>query len=128
MSAKSVSINRLKIICVVIGVACWIPISGWVGFEPVAAQEDADQKALQMRHTRADGDFKVYFQPVKAVYHVDEEIKFKIKGNRDFFLYLFSINTAEDRAVLLIPSYLQKGNKYKECQNNNRTQGYLFAS
>jgi hypothetical protein len=57
-------------------------------------------------------NLNVNFKPGKEVYHVNEPIEFSVKGDRDFFLYLFSISPAGE-AVLLIPGKEQEGNKYK---------------
>ena len=58
------------------------------------------------------GDLRIDFRADKEFYRVNEPISFSIKGNRTFFLYLFSIS-AEGEAVMLIPGPEQKGNKYK---------------
>ncbi len=57
------------------------------------------------------GDLQIDFRADKASYRVDEAISFTIKGNRTFYLYLFSISE-KGEAVMLIPGPEQKGNKY----------------
>lgn len=76
---------------------------------PCFAQEEDKQIRL-----RGGQDFEFSIAPEKESYSVNESIRFKVKGNQDFFLYLFSVNQDQNTAVLLIPGSKQKGNKYKK--------------
>ena len=77
----------------------------------VSADEATDDKALGIRDS--GGELHVDFSPAKPRFQVGEAIRFNIRGNRDFFLYLFSINEADGSAVLLIPGSRQEGIKYR---------------
>lgn len=73
------------------------------------AQEE--DKQIQLRGGQ---EFAFSIAPEKKFYSVNESIRFNVKGNKDFFLYLFSVNQDQNTAVLLIPGSRQKGNKYKK--------------
>ncbi|GEM_PF-5742332 len=48
----------------------------------------------------------------KETFVPGEFIKFYVKGNQTFFLWLFSIDEKSSRADMIIPGQLQKGNKF----------------
>lgn len=75
-----------------------------------ALAQSSSEKELGVR--RSDSGLKVTFEPVKQSYQVDESVRFRIKGNQTFYLYLFSINKEKNRAALLIPNDMH-GNKYQ---------------
>lgn len=60
-----------------------------------------------------DGDFVVEFEPVKPVFNAGEPIRFKVMGNKTFYLYLFSIDEKANRGYVLLPNLRQQYNKYK---------------
>ena len=56
---------------------------------------------------------RIKLEPVKASFKVDEPIRFHIRGNKTFFLYLYSVDRETDEVTLLIPTRKgQKHNKY----------------
>lgn len=56
---------------------------------------------------------RVKLEPVKASFKVDEPIRFHIRGNKTFFLYLYSIDKETDEVTLLLPNRKgQRHNKY----------------
>lgn len=57
------------------------------------------------------GDLQIELRADKPSYRVNEAISFSIKGNKTFYLYLFSISE-KGEAIMLIPGPEQKGNKY----------------
>lgn len=57
-------------------------------------------------------DLKVSFIPVEAVVSVGEAIRFKVNGNKTFYLYLFSISE-NGEGYLLLPNKLQQYNVYE---------------
>ena len=75
------------------------------------AGDDPSERALGIRDRREP--FQVSLEPLRPSYRVGEPIRLRVRGNRDFFLYLFSINREEGRALRLIPSDRQRGNKYR---------------
>jgi hypothetical protein len=74
----------------------------------------AEEKAVGFRSgDDSDGDFQVRFEPLKDVYQTGERIRFKIKANKTCYLYLFSIDEAQNRGYVLLPNVKQQYNKYK---------------
>jgi hypothetical protein len=74
----------------------------------------ADVKRLNVRSSAEEqGDFKVKFEPVKPVFKVGESIRFKVKGNKTFYLYLFSVDQKEKIGYVLLPNVKQQYIKYK---------------
>src|SRR6056297_1004208 len=67
-----------------------------------ALAQSSSEKELGVR--QADSGLKVSFEPVKQSFQVDESVRFRLRGNRSFYLYLFSINKEKNRAALLIPN------------------------
>ena len=55
----------------------------------------------------------VEFAPNKAVYKVEEAIKFKVTANKDCYLYIFGINEAAKMAYVLLPNKLETDNQIK---------------
>lgn len=88
-------------------VACWSILFS----HKAAAAEGTGLKTLSIR--KALDPLKIEFEPIRPSFKAGEPVRFRIKGNKDFFLYLFSINREQRRAVRLIPSSMQSGNKYK---------------
>lgn len=78
------------------------------------AQEQSDEKAIRIQEQ--SNDLKVTFESVKDTYKVGEAIRFKVKGNQRFYLYLFSINRRDQTSVLLLPNNKQKDNRYDANQ------------
>jgi len=64
-------------------------------------------------NTATDGNFQINFEPIKSVFKVGEPIRFKVKGNKTFYLYLFSIDSASNRGAVLLPNVRQQYVKYK---------------
>ena len=56
----------------------------------------------------SDGDFQVNFEPVKTVFKTGESIRFKVKGSKTFYLYLFSIDSLQNRGYVLLPNLKQQ--------------------
>ena len=79
--------------------------------QQTTAEDNLSAKTLTLRRT--DAPLKIEFEPLSPSFKVGESVRFRVKANKDFFLYLFSINREQGRAVLLIPSGMQAGNKYK---------------
>jgi len=108
MKSQDIFNKRLKGVMVLLGVPALVMAIGLI--YPCASMAK-DEKALGIRE-RQKG-FRVSLEPMKPSYGVGEAIRFRIKGNRSFFLYLFSINKEKRRAVILIPSEMQAGNRYR---------------
>ncbi len=54
-------------------------------------------------------------EPSRDSFRVDQPIRFNVKGNRDFYLYVYNV-TEDGDAILLLPSRTQ-GNKLKAGQS-----------
>ncbi|MEW6267486.1 MAG: DUF4384 domain-containing protein [Thermodesulfobacteriota bacterium] len=63
------------------------------------------------------GELQIIFEPLKPVYAVGEPIQFKVRGNRDFYLYLFNIDAKRNVGFLLLPNGLQEENRYEANQD-----------
>ena len=74
---------------------------------------EANQELIKQLTSRAvNSGLHVEMKPIKAAFEPNEAIKFNIKGNKDFFLYVFAINEANQTATMMLPNTFQKGNKY----------------
>jgi len=85
-----------------------------------ASAQDSVQSKLGIRPSGSSsssivlhqqGDLQIDFRADKPFYRVDEAISFTIRGNKTFYLYLFSISE-QGEAIMLIPGPEQQGNKY----------------
>ena len=80
-----------------------------VVFSPLQAQEtDATEKAIRVQSSK---QLKVDISTTKETYRVGEPIRFRVKGNQSFFLYMYTVDE-DGEAVLLLPNAEQEGNKY----------------
>lgn len=62
-----------------------------------------------------DGNLAVSFTPTKTTVKVNEDVRFKVKGNKKFYLYLFSVGN-DGTGSLLLPNDQQKSQIFKENQ------------
>lgn len=86
---------------------------GGVALQGTALAADADEKAINVRDSGSRaGDLRVNFEPLNSVYEVDEPIRFRVRGNKTFFLYVYTVDKDTGNAVLLLPNRKQTGNKY----------------
>ncbi len=79
-------------------------------FKCVFAMVEVTEKAIGLDNRTQS--LKVSFELRSSSYRVGEAIRFNVKGNKDFYLYVFAINEAERRAVLLIPNEKRR-NRYR---------------
>jgi len=82
-------------------------------FATAMAAEELTEKGIKIRGAQG---LEVDFKPFKKRYHTGESIKFDIKGNREFYLYLFNIDKETDKGVMFLPNKLDTGNKYSAEQ------------
>lgn len=74
--------------------------------------EDFESKAIRVDNPENE-PLRVALKPSQESFKVGEPIRFTARGNKDFFLYLFSVNQDTDEATLILPSKQgQKDNKY----------------
>ena len=72
-------------------------------FEQLSVKAVADNLSVEMKTTKDS------FKP-------NEAIKFNIKGNQDFFLYIFAVDQNSGNVTMMLPNAIQKGNKYSGKQ------------
>jgi hypothetical protein len=70
-----------------------LAIVGWAG----------SSTAIQVKPTEVSA-FQLSFAPVKPVYKVGESIQFKVSANKDFYLYLFSLDKNNNQGLVLLPN------------------------
>ncbi|VFM95002.1 MAG: protein of unknown function (DUF4384) [Candidatus Kentron sp. G] len=77
-----------------------------------AEPPDMEAKWIGVRGSDARSTLDVSIEPTRSIYRVNEPIRFKIKGNNKFFLYVYAVDEETGDATLLIPGRKQRGNKY----------------
>lgn len=77
-----------------------------------AQQGGADVEAKQIRIESQGGPLQLDVTGIKSEYAVGEPIDFQVRGNRTFYLWAYA-RDPNGEAVLLVPSQLQSGNKYR---------------
>ena len=78
---------------------------------------EADAKEIRVGKPGDNDPLRVALEPVDDAFAVDEPITFTAHGNKDFFLYLFSIDKDTGDATIILPSKEgQKHNKYPAGQ------------
>jgi hypothetical protein len=83
----------------------------------VAAPAGADENALQevpveekliyILPARQGAGLEVTMQAEKPRYRVNESIRFRVKGNQRFFLYLFNIDLDDGKGITILPNRYQ---------------------
>lgn len=90
-------------------------LSAWVsGANADAAGKPVETsgKALTMGENQAVAEkFKFNAEPLKKTYKINEPIRLKLSGDKDYYLYLYSLNEDGD-AVQLFPNKKQKNNRF----------------
>ena len=88
-----------------------------VNLDTAEAEAPADGGGAEAKAIRVDSPetepLRVVLEPTKNAFVVDEPIRFRMRGNKEFFFYLFSIDNETERATLILPSKEgQRENKY----------------
>lgn len=90
-------------------------IPGLMTMMASSAQETEEEKGIRLR--RGDGgsasSLQVRFEPVKSVFEVGEPLRFEIRGNKRFFLYLYTTDPDTGQTVLILPNQRQTTNQYE---------------
>ena len=74
--------------------------------------DEIGEKTIRVETPESE-PLRVKLEPAKASFKVDEPIRFHIRGNKTFFLYLYSVDKETDEVTLLLPTRKgQKHNKY----------------
>ena len=76
--------------------------------------DEIGEKTIRVETPESESDpLRVRLEPVKESFRVDEPIRFHIRGNKTFFLYLYSVDKETDEVTLLLPTREgQRHNKY----------------
>lgn len=79
------------------------------------ALADDEAKAIHVRESQAEAGKTVQLtvSAVKKQFKVDEPIQFKVKGNRDYYLYVYNFDASTGESVLLLPNKKVKANLFK---------------
>jgi hypothetical protein len=72
----------------------------------------AEEKAVRVVDTKSDR-LALKVASTKDSFGIDEPIRFKVSGNRTFYLYVYSVDQDTGDATLLIPSRRHTNNKYR---------------
>ena len=82
---------------------------------PAIHASEADSKAIRVRDTV--GALKLEARAEKKEYKVDEPIRLKVEADRDFYLYVYTVDAASGNAWLLLPNKKQSDNHFKANQS-----------
>ena len=61
----------------------------------------------------ADSKLQVSASPIKDNFSLSERVRFHVRGNQRFYLYLFAIDENQDQATMILPNAIQKANQYE---------------
>jgi hypothetical protein len=84
----------------------------FLGLGVANAQEESEDKQIRVVSGEGKKGLEVEIEALRSSYAVDEPIRFRVRGNQTFFLYLFNIDDDDDEGVLILPNRLDSGNKY----------------
>lgn len=85
------------------------------------------EKLIRIRNAEDDGGtvgpakprgLRVDLRTARATYRKGEAIRFQVRGNRPFFLYLLNIDTRSGKAVAILPNRLQTDENIKYPGDN----------
>ena len=88
----------------------------------IAATKNQAEKSLVIRTNKpvsaqADvqtvGQLQLVVTPNKATYKVGDTFSLNVKGNQDYYLWIFAMNENVGRGRMLVPGIAQTGNRYK---------------
>lgn len=70
-----------------------------------------DTKTITVAGTSDQASLDFSFNPVKPAFDVTEPLEFSLRANQDIFLYVYTVTSNGDYALIL-PNHMQKQNKY----------------
>ncbi len=76
------------------------------------ADQDADDKRVKVGEPSASS-LQVIMEPLGSDYVVGEPIRFRVRGNERFFLYVYTIDDETGEAILLLPNKKEQNNQYE---------------
>ncbi len=97
---------------------------------PTATAAEEDAKAIHVREARATSGKPVQLNvsAVKKQYKVNEAIQFKVKGDSDYYLYVYSFDAENGKSTLLLPNQKVTANKFKAGKSYTLPSGIEFYS
>lgn len=102
MSTHKNAVMSITSALVVLLLSAWVP----------GAHAETSGKALTMGDSStATEKFKFNAEALKKTYKVNEPIRLKVNGDRDYYLYLYSMDE-DGNAVQLFPNKKQKNNRF----------------
>ena len=84
-----------------------IPAPGFADLILSGSAEAPKDIEVEQRADRMD----VQFSSAKKSYGVNDPISFKVKSNRNAYVYLFQVDEAAEKATLLFPNSYESSNK-----------------
>lgn len=84
-----------------------------------AAPTKDDTKQIVTRAVDEKTDLLVTVTPKQKSYKINEAINFNVSGNKDFYLYLFSVDENNKNVTLIFPNTQHQGNKFKKGHKNS---------
>lgn len=97
---------KRKVVVLIMGLCMLVAMAG-VALSGITAQ---GPESKEIRIEAKDEKLKVEFAPTSPMYNVDEPISFKVKTNKDAFIYLFNITEGSNKAVQIFPNENEKDN------------------
>ncbi len=82
-------------------------MTGLSGIVSAQALNGAMNKHIYIGSPAQTQALQVDFMPEKSSFTVNEAIKFNIRGNKRFFLFLFNIDYANNEAYMILPNDIQ---------------------
>jgi len=87
-----------------------------VALPALTAHAAGKQKEIRVEEGTESDDtekLQVLFKATKAVFAVDEPITFRIKSNKQVYVYVFSMDEDQQKAVQIFPNKFDKANLLK---------------
>lgn len=108
-------------------VALAISLSCLFAQVPLAFAED-ESKSIRVRESQEEAGKTVQISvtALKKQFKVDEPIQFKIKGNSDYYLYVYNLDPSTGDSVLLLPNSKIKSNRFKGGKSYTLPKGVEF--
>ena len=95
-----------------VAMAFALAFSGMVHADVELGADEFESKAIRVNAPDREA-LRVALEPMKDSFKVNEPIRFKVRGNKTFYLYLFSVDDESGDATLILPTKEgQRHNKY----------------
>lgn len=100
--------SSFKKIALAVGLSCLF-------VQAPGAFADEDTKSVRVRDAQQDAGNTVQLNvtALKKQYKVNEKIQFNVKGDKDYYLYVYNVDPKTGESVLLLPNNKVKANLFK---------------